>query len=194
MLADRARGSSIIAALAERGISLNHQNISNWKHGGFEDWLLEQDWRAEVNLQREYALDLLDSGDGTKFQQAVIQLAVTQIFKTLKKSNFNNDPSNYTRLLNSLSRLAREAVVMKKYADFSAREKLHELKQLDPNREISDKEHQLWYGKVEQFFRLKPGTLSHAAAAAARQTQSPDHTPSPPVSVPSQHGNGEVAS
>ena len=53
---------------------------------------------------------------------------------------------------------------MKKYADFCARQKLQEL---DPNRKISDKEYQLWYGKVEEFFRLKPGTLSQAAAAAA---------------------------
>src|SRR6266404_611353 len=98
MLAEGATGAVIIDRFAERGISLNHENISNWKHGGYQDWVLEQEWIAESNLQRESASNLLDSGDETKFQQAVIQLAITQIFQALKKGKLNDDPSNYTRL------------------------------------------------------------------------------------------------
>ncbi len=154
MLADRAGGSAIITALAERGISLNHENISNWKHGGYEDWLLEQDWQAEMIAQRESAAALLNTDDETKFQQAVIQLAVTQIFQALKKGQLNNDPANYTRLLNALSRLAREAFVMKKYRDYCAKTQVAELKQLDTNRDLSDKEYDLLINKMDQVFKV----------------------------------------
>jgi Protein of unknown function (DUF3486) len=171
MLADGATSALIIEKFAERGISLNHQNISNWKHGGFLDWVLEQECLAEMKLQREYASDLLDSGDETKFLQAVIQLAVTQILQALKRGKLNEDPLNYTRLLNSLARLAHEALVMRKYRDFCARETLQELKRADPNRKLSDNDHQLFYGKVEELFRLRPGEL--AAAAKAQQSQPP---------------------
>jgi len=104
MLADGDTGAIIIDRFAELGISLNHENISNWRHGGYVDWVLEQDWEVEMKTQRKSASVFLDTGDETKFQQAVIQLAVTQIFKTLKKGRLSNDPSNYTRLLNALSR------------------------------------------------------------------------------------------
>jgi len=181
MLADGATGAVIIDKLAERGISLNHENISNWKHGGYQDWVLEQEWIAESNLQRESASELLDSGDETKFQQAVIQLAITQIFQALKKGKLNDDPSNYTRLLNALSRLAREAFVMKKYHDFCLREKVQELKRLDPDRELSDKDHQMFYAKVEELFRLRPGELWAAAKALQSQSPPPPQTPEPPA-------------
>ena len=58
MLAERATGSEVIAALATHGVSLNHENVSNWKHGGFQDWLIEQEWQAEVSVQREYPTGL----------------------------------------------------------------------------------------------------------------------------------------
>jgi len=58
MLAERATGSSVIAALAKYGVALNHENVSNWKHGGFQDWLIEQEWQAEVSVQREYPTGL----------------------------------------------------------------------------------------------------------------------------------------
>src|SRR5947208_5515911 len=105
MLADGATSALIIEKFAERGISLNHQNICNWKHGGFVDWVLEQESLAEMTLQREYASDLLDSGDETKFLQAVIQLAVTQILQALKRGSLNEDPLNLTSLFNSLVRI-----------------------------------------------------------------------------------------
>jgi hypothetical protein len=171
MLSDGATSAVIIEQFARRGISLNHENISNWRHGGYQDWILEQQWLEEISAQRESASALLDGADDATFQQAVIQLAVAQIFHTLKKGKLNDDPSNYTRLLNALSRLAREALVMRKYRDLCAKEKLLQPKSLDPKRELTDNDHLLFYAKVEELFHLKPGDL--AAAAKALQSQSP---------------------
>jgi len=44
MLADGATSAVIIDEFAKRGISLNHENISNWRHGGYQDWIVEQQW------------------------------------------------------------------------------------------------------------------------------------------------------
>src|SRR5438445_7143744 len=155
MLAEGATGAIIIDRFAGLGISLNHENVSNWKHGGYQDWGLEQDWQAEMAAQRESAAALFNTGDETKFQQTVIQLALTQIFQSLKKGGLNDDPSNYTRLLNALSRLAREAFVMKKYRDYCAKTQAAELKQLDPDRDLSDREYELLIRKMDQVFKVR---------------------------------------
>ena len=67
MLAEGATGAIIIDRFAGLGISLNHENVSNWKHGGYQDWVLEQDWQAEMAAQRESAAALFNTDDETKF-------------------------------------------------------------------------------------------------------------------------------
>jgi len=153
MLSEGDTSAIIIEKLAERGVSLNHQNVSNWRHGGYQDWVAEQEWLAQINAERETAADLLASGDETSFHQAVLQLALTQIFQTLRREQLRSDPSNYTRLLNALSRIAREALVTKKYRDAAAREKAAELARLDLNREFSDREHEILARRADEFFK-----------------------------------------
>src|SRR5258705_3955591 len=103
MLADGATGSMIIDSLAPRGISLNHENISNWREGGFQDWLQHQALRLEMNAESESASGLFAaSDDETTFHHVVIRVAVTQIFQSLRKRKLNDDPANYTTLLKAL--------------------------------------------------------------------------------------------
>ena len=156
MLSEGATSSLIIEKLAERGVSLNHQNVSNWKHGGYQDWVARQEWLAEIDSERESAADLLAGGDETSFHHAVLQLALTQIFQTLRREQLKSDPSNYTRLLNALSRIAREALAAKKHREAAARDKASELKRLDPDRELSEKEHHIFLKGVERLFGFKP--------------------------------------
>jgi len=154
MLSEGATSASIIEKLAERGISLNHQNVSNWRHGGYQDWVAEQEWLAQINAERETAADLLASGDETSFHQAVLQLALTQIFQTLRREQLRGDPSNYTRLLNALSRIAREALVTKKYRDAAARENAAQLIRLDPKRKLNDDERRAVVRNVDEILGL----------------------------------------
>src|SRR5438034_851410 len=83
MLAEGATGAVIIETFARRGISLNHENISNWRTGGHQDWLEHLALRAEMNTENESASDLFTNNDETTFHQVVIRVAVTQIFKAL---------------------------------------------------------------------------------------------------------------
>ena len=152
MLSEGATGAVIIAEFARRGISLNHENISNWRNGGHRDWLIEQHWLAEMAAEHESVGHFLVGGDDTAFQQGAIQLAILQIFQRLKKGNLADDPANYTRLLNSLARLAREALVLKKYRDQCAKELPQSS---DPDRPLTDNDHERFYKKVQELFSLK---------------------------------------
>src|SRR3954447_21985043 len=103
--------------MARQNISLNAENLSNWYNSGYQDYVRHQDWLEQVNGLRENASDLLVDQQILSLNQAALQLAVIQIFKTLKEDKLSDDPANYTRMLNSLSRLSREALVFTKYED-----------------------------------------------------------------------------
>src|SRR5881394_1720311 len=185
MLSDGLSSPAIIEKLAERGVSLNKQNISNWKRGGYLDWVEQQELLAEINSERESAVGLLAGGDESSFHQAVLQIALTQIFKTLRRQQLRDDPSNYTRLLNALARIARETLVAKKYRDVSAKEKAAELKPLDPERDFNEKEHNIFMRGAERLFGFKPDRpigppLAEVLAKlrAAQTTPAPNGDPS----------------
>jgi len=62
MLDDAAPAREIIAKLQESAdpplpYPISEQNISDWKNGGYQDYLRQQDWRADSRF-------LLESGSG----------------------------------------------------------------------------------------------------------------------------------
>src|SRR5258706_4951070 len=186
--------------MAKQDVSLNAENISNWFQGGYQDYLQHGDWLAQMSALRENAGDFLQSDD-LKFHQAIIQVAVTQIFKSLKAEKLNDDPANHTRMLNSLCRLSREALGLRKYENTCAQAKAQESRKLDPKRDLIEKERDLIWGQVQGVFGFKPDkqigpTLpelfaSQMAAANADPNASPsDPKPDPatPQAVPPAPG------
>jgi hypothetical protein len=108
---------SILANLGREVAHLTPQNLSEWRKGGFQDWLANQRWTEQMSLLRDDAADLVTECDSLRIHRSAIQLAVLQIFQSLKREDFKNDPQNYTRALNALSRLSREALVLAKYQE-----------------------------------------------------------------------------
>jgi hypothetical protein len=117
MLDDGATGKAIETEMAKHGVSLNGENISNWFQNGFQQYLQHQDHIAEMRLLRENASDLVQDYNVVQFHQAANQLAVGQIFKALTNQQLIDDPINYVRTLNALSRLSRAALVLKQCED-----------------------------------------------------------------------------
>ncbi len=154
MLADGATGAVIIDAFARHGIFLNHENVSNWRQGGHQDWLQLQVWRAEMIAEAESVSDLFTNNDESTFHQVVIRVAITQIFQSLKKGKLNDDPANYTRLLNSLARLTREALCLRKYGDARADARAPLQPRPDYERKLTDKERQAIVRKVDEVLGL----------------------------------------
>jgi len=117
MLDDGATCKAIETEMANHGVSLNSENISNWFQNGFQQYLQHQDHIAEMRLLRENASDLVQDYNVVQFHQAANQLAVGQIFKALTHQQLIDDPVNYVRTLNALSRLSRAALVLKQCED-----------------------------------------------------------------------------
>src|SRR5882757_2236796 len=59
MLDDGIPYHVIIDELGEAGESLNTQNLTNWKQGGYQDWLKNQALIDRMRAQTEFAMDLL---------------------------------------------------------------------------------------------------------------------------------------
>ena len=141
MLQDGAPYRTIIQKLGPDAEGLTKHHISEWKKGGFLDWQRENQWQAELKAQQQFALQLLLTNDETKLPQVVLQIAATQVFQALRKvvpdnfaGKFDGDASDYTRLLNSIARISRSSLVFTKYTHLCEKEKVAELKVLDPSR------------------------------------------------------------
>jgi len=117
MLDDGLPYHVIIDELGEAGEGLNTQNLTNWKQGGYQDYLKNQEIIARAKAQMESALDFLrETGDvdAAQVREACLKVATVQLFdviwrhgdKFLKKS-LASDPSKYFTLLNTLCNLSR---------------------------------------------------------------------------------------
>jgi hypothetical protein len=92
---------------------LTPQHLTTWKrHGGYRDWLRDQQRIAECKLRHELTLDLARSAEGVASYQAAPKVAVAQICQTIidigpegLKGAMKDSPLNCFRLLNALARL-----------------------------------------------------------------------------------------
>ncbi|MGZ4962951.1 MAG: hypothetical protein ACXWJB_06670 [Limisphaerales bacterium] len=124
MLDDGATYADIIAELQKatnpplpHPISIN--NISNWKDGGYQDYLRNQRWQEQFHNRQEKFLDAVEN-EPVKLAQAAVQMAATGICEHLDElsgpqSGGETDPDKYSRITNSLSRLVRSMTVLEDY-------------------------------------------------------------------------------
>src|SRR6266403_1006082 len=130
----------VIEEMAKHSISLNIDNVGKWFNGPYQDYLTSLEWRDELQQLRDHAFSFGQEEGSVRFQEGVVQIGLTQIFRAMKENHFKDDAANSLRLFNSLARLSREALVIRKYADQQAKEKIAQLTRLDPNRQISEAE------------------------------------------------------
>jgi hypothetical protein len=144
--------------MAEQGISLNTQNVSNWYASGFQDYLAHLERLDHQRARYEAANDLLQNIDVSKIPEAGLQTAAAQIYDLLDKftpdavaAAMADQPDKYIRIVNSLSRLTREALAIKKYTDARARAAL---RKLDIHRKLEESENRVIVRKVDEVFGL----------------------------------------
>lgn len=127
MLDDGSRFNSIIAWLAQNGhpgVKLN--NLTEWKKGGFQDWLELHQRLAQEEKLRELSYAIATANEGTKTQEAAIQVASSFLFRVFLKlsperlaKELDWNPKQIPTVLNSFARLNRrsiEADMIKEYA------------------------------------------------------------------------------
>jgi len=145
----------IVEEMAKHGVSLNTDNVSKWFNGPYQDYLAALDWQDELQQLRDHAFSFGEGEGNVRFQEGLVQIALTQLFRTIKEDRFKDDPANSLRLFNSLARLSHEALVIRKYADQQAKEKTAQLTRLDPNRQISEAEEMAMQDRADDFFGWK---------------------------------------
>jgi len=104
---------------------LKPDHISNWKDGGFQDWLeLERELSKQERL-RELSYEIATANEGSKTQEAAIQIAANFLFQVFMKfdpdklaKELDIDPKHIPTVLNAFSRINRrgsETELIKEY-------------------------------------------------------------------------------
>jgi hypothetical protein len=117
MLDDGIPYHVIIDELGGVGEGLNTQNLTNWKQGGYQEWVKNQELIERTRAQTEHAINLLGETDGTAHSAKVVEachtVGATQLMDALLE--YGNDtlkkmvadkPETYIRILNVVCRLA----------------------------------------------------------------------------------------
>ena len=113
MLLDGLPYSEILQKLGEQVQHISDDNLSNWKAGGYQDWLREQQRVEMIRFRQEFAIDLVGNVDPSKVHQATLQVAAANMVELLVdldpitlRETLENEPDKYTRLLNAIARLS----------------------------------------------------------------------------------------
>lgn len=108
----------------------NDQNVTNWRDGGYADWLKENERLNDMRAKREFALRIVQDNEGGKIHEAGLNLAASQIFELLQdfdvselKEKLSADPENYSKVVSALARISKEALGFEKYRQIVAEQK-----------------------------------------------------------------------
>src|SRR5262249_41137884 len=137
---------------------LSQMDISRWYKSGFQDWIKNQLWLDETRSRLDLAIDVIAENTGSNVHQANLHVAATQLIQNLIKCGqtlLEEHPHQYVNLVNSISRLSREALNFQKYREActEARAELQKLK--DPDRKLTEKETLAIVDRLDQILGFK---------------------------------------
>jgi hypothetical protein len=108
----------------------NDQNLTNWREGGYADWLKENERLNDMRAKREFALRIVSENEGGKIHEAGLNLAASQIFELLQdfdvaamKEKLAENPEEFSKLVSALARISKEALGFEKYRELVAEQK-----------------------------------------------------------------------
>jgi hypothetical protein len=124
MLDDGVPYKTIIEKLGEAGKHLNKHSISNWRSGGYQDYLKAQLINDRARTQTEAAADVVrETGDlsPAKLQQACQEVALLQYLRTLMdhgdqlaQDSFKKNPAKMITLINACCNMATTGIAIDK--------------------------------------------------------------------------------
>ena len=125
MVDDGVPYKKIIAKLGEAGKHLNEDNISNWRLGGYQDYLKTQLVNDRARTQTEAAADVLrDTGHlgPAKVQQVCQEIALLQYLRTLMdhgdqlaQDSLKKNPAKMITLMNACCNMAIADIAIDKH-------------------------------------------------------------------------------
>ncbi len=145
LILDGQTYSVIIEQLSAHGISLNHENLSNWRKGGHQDYLAELSRFDYHHAKYEAASDLLQDTETSKLPEATLQTVAAQMYdlfghfrSEILAQKLASDPDKYIRLVNALSRLTREVVHLNRQRHTTAKTEQPNNSSLDSSGKITE--------------------------------------------------------
>lgn len=165
---------------------ITENNLSDWKDGGYEDWVQEQLWQQEMRADRDSFSGLLAGPDPIQLPEGGLQLAATGVCQLLRdlslsRSTPGADPDKYLRAANSLARLSRSILHVQLYRDacVKAREALKPLK--DPKRKLTDSERRAIVLEVDDILGVNSHDPSPTAPVDGLQSTPISPLPASPI-------------
>jgi len=141
---------------------ITENNLSDWKDGGYLDWLDDQFWRDEMRARHETFSGLFNGADPIQLPEGGLQLAAIGLCELLRDLSTSAvagkpDPEKYVRAANSLARLSRSILTLQQYrnACAEAQAKVRELK--DPKRKLTEDERRAIILQVDEILGIGTG-------------------------------------
>jgi hypothetical protein len=162
MIEDGVPYVEIIERLGEDGNGLDKSNLSRWKNGGHQDWLVEQAFIRRTRARQETPQELVRDFDATEVNAAALQLGALHIFEALRdvgpgslNQKLGGDCAAFARLLNALARASRETMVLQRYREACAQAKAALKGLKDPKRKLTDAERRAIVLEVDEILGLR---------------------------------------
>jgi len=113
LLRDGLTYREVILKLGDAGKELNLSNLKRWHAGPHQRWLEDRVWIDEMSGRVDFARNILEVSGSPKSHEASLIIAVKQMYDLLAsfdpatfKERLGEEPANYSRMLNALSKLA----------------------------------------------------------------------------------------
>jgi len=118
MIQDGVTYREILETLGPVGVGINEQNVSNWKNGGYLDWLREIRVTEALRAKNELAQAIVArSADANGAGQAVLQIIAANLCEFLAdtdpvalRDSLLSDADKFTRFVNAMVRLAEGGI------------------------------------------------------------------------------------
>jgi hypothetical protein len=181
MLDDGLPYHVIIEELGEHGRGLNHQNITNWVHGGYQDYLKHQEAVDRARAIVEAVVEFLhENGDTdlTQVRRACNSVASIQLFDAIRnhgddtlKRLFQATPAKYLNIVHTLCHLSNSALKVEKHRlqqDLHAAGATASSSQIKVNQAPQENAAEL---------QLTPGGAPSASSSQIKVNQAPAENP-----------------
>ncbi len=124
---------------------ISEHNISEWKDGGYQDWLKDQFWQEEMRDRQQAFSGLLANGDAIQLPEGGLQLAAIGLCELLRDlselgDGQKKDPDQCVRLSHALARVSRSILQLQQYRGACTRARAALVPLKDPTRKPTEKE------------------------------------------------------
>jgi hypothetical protein len=123
MLQDGVRYNQIIERLKSAGhTGLTPDNISRWYLGSYKTWEAEQARLEDMKAKREFAFKIVRENAGSRIHEAGLLLAASQLYDLVAEFDLDSlkellktNPENYTKVVDTLTKLSKGALDLEKF-------------------------------------------------------------------------------